>query len=192
MDLKDIAEQVRLDNLEEVLAEHSILYEHYTHDLPQAKKKRDAAKFRLEEEHARLFLHHKNEALVKLTKDEIVSRILMSPEYKEQQWLYLEAKEAHDEIEWAKEFFAVRESTIKNLVHLYGSQYWSLHGVDKDTEKLASAATRTGRTSTITPTGSTTPKYEEPSTQRTRSGRTPATAPEVEPKPTRKRFRKQD
>ncbi len=125
-DLERIATQVNLHNLDQVLVEHSQLFERYTRGLPDARKKHAEAKDQLARIQAEIQLKKRDGSIKPPTIAVMEAMVKVDPDYIQAQQELINAKHELDRIENAKEFFILRDSNLKSLVHLFGAQYWAL------------------------------------------------------------------
>ena len=126
-------DKLDLTNLDTVLQTHAYEYQRETEELPNLRNKMTEAKLEVERIESALYLKIRKELEdggEKFTETKLTALIKIEPVYIEAQKNWLEARKAYDMIDHIRETFMQRELSIKNLVALYTSQYWSLANID--------------------------------------------------------------
>ena len=126
-------DKLDLTNLDTVLQTHAYEYQRETEELPNLRNKMTEAKLEVERIESALYLKIRREledSGEKFTETKLTALIKIEPAYIEAQKNWLGARKAYDMIDHIRETFMQRELSIKNLVALYTSQYWSLANID--------------------------------------------------------------
>ena len=128
-------EPLDLTNLENVLKTHAYDFQVATEDFAKLRSIMTAQKASLERIEGKTYLNLRK-ALesegAKFTETKLSYMVHQQPEYIKAFETWLQARENYDAVDNLREVFMQREMSIKSLVSLYNSQYWSLAGVTQE------------------------------------------------------------
>lgn len=128
------SESVTLENLDEALLTHSVLFEQVTRELPRLRWKTAESKMKLDQVKSALSKQFRAAAAEigkKVTEGSIEADILTSKTYLDAQVQYLEDRYNQDLVERARDVLVQREGAIKGLITLYQAQYWTMSGIER-------------------------------------------------------------
>ena len=128
------AESISLENLDEALLSHTILFEQVTRQLPELRWKTAESKMKLEQIKSALSKQLRAEAAEigkKVTEGSLEADILTNRTFLDAQKLYLDDRYAQDLVERARDVLVQREGAIKGLITLYQAQYWTMSGIER-------------------------------------------------------------
>ena len=127
-------EKIELTNLDQILQSHAYDFQQATESLPSLRRKMVEKKAFYEKVEASLYLGLRRlfeKEGTKFTEGKLTAEIKVDKNFIAAQSEYYDAKEEYDKVDYLREVFMQREMSIKHLVSLYGSQYWSLSSIEK-------------------------------------------------------------
>lgn len=130
-------------SLETELEQHAFVFQEATKELAQLRFEADVAKRATETVQYKIELAVRADFEAtnkKVTEATVAAEVKTSGDYLNALDASMSAKRRYDEMDMLREAFMVREASLKMLVQLYGSQYWTLHESDKYVPKAAESS----------------------------------------------------
>ena len=122
---------MRIDrhNLDKILSEYAYEYQEATKNLPEAQEKVALAKLNVDTIKANLYISIKQEMVddgQRVTEKSVDTKVAVHEDYLLAQKNYLSIKRDFSEADRVNDLYMRKDTALKGLVALFGSQYWAI------------------------------------------------------------------